>query len=488
MLLSLTAISKRFAAVHALRGVDFSVAPGEIHALLGENGAGKTTLMHIAYGLLRPDAGSIAFDGAPASLRSARDARRLGIGMVHQHGTAVPAFSVAENVALDAGWPVAPAALRRRVLDLTERLGLPLNPDAIADALPVALKQRLEIVKALAGEARILLLDEPTAVLAPAEIDELFQVVRGFARRGGAVVLITHKLEEALAIADRVTVLRRGTVTLSASAREVDAEILAHAMLGGETSPVPERAPPVPGRTPVLRCESLEVAREVGGSGLRFATFEIRGGEIVAVAALEGNGQRELLRAVAGLLPTFRGRLEVTRPIAFVPEDRSTEGLIPTLTLTENVVLGVGRAAPWIHGRWLRRVDWRAARLRTGDLLARYRVIAPGPDTKAAALSGGNQQKLVIARALERRPRMLIAENPTRGLDIRATAEVHERLREAAAAGAGVLVYSSDLDEVMTLGDRILIVAGGVVVESSAGADRRRIGELMLGMAAPRES
>jgi simple sugar transport system ATP-binding protein len=230
------------------------------------------------------------------------------------------------------------------------------------------------------------------------------------------------------------------------------------------------------------------VAREAGGSGLRSATFEIRGGEVVAVAALEGNGQRELLRAVAGLLPTFRGRLEVTRPIAFIPEDRTTEGLIPALTLTENVVLGVGRAAPWIRGRWLRRVDWKAARLRTGDLLLRYRVVAPGPDTRAAALSGGNQQKLVIARALERRPRMLIAENPTRGLDFRATAEVHDRLREAAASGAGVLVYSSDLDEVMALGDRILVAAGGVVLDAPAGAGRRRLGELMLGMVAPRES
>jgi simple sugar transport system ATP-binding protein len=487
MVLTLTAITKRFAAVHALKRVDFSVASGAVHALLGENGAGKSTLMHIAYGLTRPDGGSVAVDGVPTTLHSARDARRLGIGMVHQHSTAVPAFSVAENVALGAGWPVAPSALRRRVLDLTERLGLPLDPDATADALSVALKQRLEFVKALAGEARILLLDEPTAVLAPAEIDDLFQVVRGFARKGGAVVLITHKLEEAVAIADRVTVLRRGTVTLSASAREVDASILAHAMLGAESPPAPARVRPMPGRTPVLRCESLEVAREAGGSGLRYATFEIRGGEVVAVAAIEGNGQRELLRAVAGLLPIFRGRLEVTRPIAFIPEDRTTEGLIPTLTLTENVVLGVGRAAQWIHGRRLRRVDWTAARLRTADLLARYQVVAPGPDARAAGLSGGNQQKLVVARALERRPRMLVAENPTRGLDIRATAEVHERLREAAATGAGVLVYSSDLDEVMTLGDRILIVAGGVVVEAPAGADRRRIGELMLGVVAPRE-
>jgi simple sugar transport system ATP-binding protein len=374
------------------------------------------------------------------------------------------------------------------VLALTERLGLPLDPDAIADTLPVALKQRLEIVRALAGDARILLLDEPTAVLAPAEIDGLFQVVRGFARNGGAVVLITHKLEEALAIADRVTVLRRGAVTLSAPARDVNAAVLARAMLGAESPPIPQRVRPEPGRTPVLRSESLEVAREAGGTGLRHATFEICGGEVVAVAAIEGNGQRELLRAVAGLLPTFRGRLEVTRPIAFIPEDRATDGLIPTLTLTENVVLGVGRAAPWIHGRRLRRVDWAAARRRTVELLERYRVIAPGPDARAAALSGGNQQKLIIARALERRPRMLVAENPTQGLDIRATAEVHERLREAADSGAGVLVYSSDLDEVMALGDRILVVAGGVLVEAPAGADRRRIGELMLGMVVPGEA
>ena len=334
-------------------------------------------------------------------------------------------------------------------------------------------------MKALASDARILLLDEPTAVLAPSEADELLRVVRGFAQSGGAVVLITHKFDEALAVADRITVLRRGVMVRSATREELTAAELTTAMIGSAVKVSPRA--PHPGDGPVLiRCDALEVARE-SGTGLRRASFSVRGGELVAVAGVEGNGQRELLRAVAGLRRPFRGLLEVSRPIAFIPEDRSTEGLIPSLTLTENVVLGVGRAAPWILGRRVRRVDWRAARRRTAELLAEFGVRAAGPEAAAGSLSGGNQQKLLVARAVERRPRVLVAENPTRGLDVQATADIHARLRAAAAGGAAVLVYSNDLDEVLELGDRVLVAADGVIAEAPIEVDRRTLGAMLLG-------
>jgi len=477
--LRLEGIEKRYGPVHALRGADFTLYPGEVHALLGENGAGKTTLMQVADGLVRPDAGRIRVGDADRSALTPSEARRLGIGMVHQHFTGIPAFTVAENVALATGWPVTPGALRDRVRQASERIGLPLDPDVRTGRLSVGLKQRLEIVKVVAADARILLLDEPTAVLAPAEVAELLDVIRRFTASGGAAVLITHKLDEALAAADRVTVLRRGAVVVQALRGELDPGGLAAAMIGGE--PVPRSPGAVPSRTdgpPAIRAEALEVARESGyGLALRQGSLEVRPGEIVGVAAVEGNGQRELLRAVAGRVHPLRGRLEVARPVAFIPEDRTSEGLIPELTLTENVVLGSGTDEPWTRGG---RIDWRAAERHTAELLRAYDVVAEGPRAPASSLSGGNQQKVVIARELSRRPQVVVAENPTRGLDLRATAAVHARLREAAEAGAAVLVHSSDLDEVLELAGRVLVVSRGVVAEPGAAAGREEIGAMML--------
>ncbi|MFL5495902.1 MAG: ATP-binding cassette domain-containing protein, partial [Gemmatimonadales bacterium] len=334
--------------MQALRGADFTLGPGEVHALLGENGAGKTTLMHVAYGLARPDGGTVLVDGIPRTVTSPRAARRLGVGMVHQHFTSIPALSVAENVALAAGWPVSPESLRQRVRALGERVGLPLDPDLLAGRLSVSLKQRLEIVKALAADARILLLDEPTAVLAPGEVDELLRVMRAFTGSGGSVVLITHKLDEALAAADRVTVLRQGSVVFTGPVAGQTTASLARAMMGNAevraaartertTSPRERSASPGPA---LVRLEALEVSRESGfGIAVRHASLVVHGEEIIGLAAVEGNGQRELLRAIAGRLLPIRGKLDVTGPVAFIPEDRTTEGLIPELTLTENVVL-----------------------------------------------------------------------------------------------------------------------------------------------------
>ena len=477
--LELRGITKRFGPVQALRGADFTLAPGEVHALLGENGAGKSTLMHIVYGLVRPDAGTIVVRGVTVAPRRPRDARRLGIGMVHQHFTAIPALTVAENVALTAGWPLRPAPLRARVLALMKRVGLPLEPSAVAGGLTVAARQRLEILKALAADATILLLDEPTAVLAPPDAAELLRVVRDFAAGGGSVVLITHKLDEALRTADWVTALRAGRVTLSGPASAQTPQSLAEAMIGSAAPPPPGRRRAVAERAPLVRCEMLDLSREDGrGLALRGVSLTIAAGEVLGIAAVEGSGQRELLRAIAGLVRPLRGRLDVTGPVAFVPEDRTTEGLIGELALTDNVVLGLGRAAAWVRGP---RLDWGAARDRTAALIHGFGIRAPGPDVPAAALSGGNQQKLVIARAMELLPRVIVAENPTRGLDVHAAADVWQRLGAAADDGASVVVHSSDLDEVLERADRTVVVAKGMMTVAPAGAGRSEIGAMMLG-------
>ena len=479
-ILQLRNIHKRFGTVQALTGAGLMVRAGEVHALLGENGAGKSTLMHVAGGMVAPDAGEILIDGAPRRLRSPRDARKAGVGMVHQHFTSIPALTVAENIALFAGWEVRPRELAVRVTALAVRLKLPLDPGARASTLPVALLQRLEIVKALAADARVLLLDEPTGVLAPSEADELLARARAFAEAGGAVVLITHKLDEALRGADRITVLRRGGVVLERQVEGLGSRELTHAMIGDaalldEPAPAAFAVDDAPRRVHVA---GLEVARESGlGMAVRQVSLGIRAGEIVAVAGIEGSGQRELLRAIAGVLPVFRGTCEVSQPLAFIPEDRTTEGLIPELSVTENVVLGLGRSAPWIRQG---RLDWKAARRRTGEMITEFGVRAAGPDAPAASLSGGNQQKLIIARALERDPAVIVAENPTRGLDVQATRVVHDRVREAAARGVTVLLYSSDLDEVMALGQRIVVMARGTLSEAGVHATRAEIGAMML--------
>jgi simple sugar transport system ATP-binding protein len=468
--------------VHALRGADFTLRAGEVHALLGENGAGKTTLMHIAAGLLQPDAGTVRVDGIPYRGLTPRAARQVGIGMVHQHFTSVPALTVAENVALAAGWPVAPRALGRRVEEVSRRVGLPLDPDARVEQLSVGLRQRLEIVKALAAEARILLLDEPTAVLAPPEVEELLGVIRGFTEAGGAAVLITHKLDEALAGADEVTVLRRGRVVHMGRVEDTTASALASAMIGEAASDdwvesirtvVPTRGGEV-----LVRLDAVDVAREGAlGLALRNATLEVAAGEILGIAAVEGNGQRELLRAIAGRIHPLRGTRRVAEPVAFIPEDRTTEGLIPEMTLTENIVLGGTGREPWRSGRT---VDWRVAELHAAALLEDLAVAAPGPWVPASTLSGGNQQRVVVGRELAKRPAVVVAENPTRGLDLRATATIHARLRRVAGEGASVVFHSSDLDEVLALATRIMVIRRGGVVVPPRGATREELGALML--------
>jgi general nucleoside transport system ATP-binding protein len=481
--LELLGITKRFGSVQALRGADFTLASGELHALLGENGAGKSTLMHIANGMVRRDAGEVRVNGIARSIHSPRAARELGIGMVHQHFTSVPALTVSENIALFAGWSAGPGELRSRARRASEQVGLPLDPDQRAGRLSVGLKQRLEIVKAMAANARILLLDEPTGILAPAEAAELLAVVRRFTSGGGSAVLITHKLDEAIRAADRVTVLRQGSVTFTGTPATQTRDSLTRAMIGAtpllplDAAVTPPSSPP--STTPPLLClQAMEVSRESGyGIAVRATTLTIYPGEIVGVAAVEGNGQRELLRAVAGRMLPLRGRVEVTHPVGFIPEDRSTEGIIPELTLTENVVLGSRSGAPWLRHN---RIQWSVARAHTSELLKDYAIVAAGPTAKAGSLSGGNQQKLVLARELFRHPKVIVAENPTRGLDISAAAAVHSRIRAAAEGGAAVLFHSGDLDEVLSLAHRVVVMVQGTLTEASRGASRHEVGSLML--------
>ncbi len=481
--LQLRNIRKRYGRTLALSGAGLTVRWGEVHALLGENGAGKSTLLRIAAGLERADEGSIAVAGTPAAIRSPRDARRLGIGMVHQHPTSIPSLTVAENIALAAGWKVHPAALRGQAVRLSEENRLPIDPDAYAGRLPIALKQRLEILKALAANSRILLLDEPTAVLAPVESEELLRMLTEFARAGNAVVLVTHKLKEALVASHGVTVLRHGAVTFNGKSDSTTTDSLSLAMLGAGAPVGPprlSRRADRSGAVPAIRAQALDVARERGyGLALRGASLTALPGEIVGIAAVEGAGQRELMRSIAGLLEPLRGALHVEPPVAFVPEDRTTEGLIPALSLAENLVLGLGSAGPGVAGRL---VSWSRASAATAELIDRFGIIASGPQASAASLSGGNQQKLMLARALELNPRVIVAENPTRGLDVASTADIHARLRSAANDGVAILFHSSDLDEVLLLADRVVVVSGGRLCEPPV-PDRELVGRMMVGAA-----
>jgi simple sugar transport system ATP-binding protein len=476
--LELRGISKRFGSVQALDQVDFTLEAGEVHALLGENGAGKSTLMKVAFGLIAADAGTILIAGKPRRLRDPIDARRNGIGMVHQHFTSIPALSVIENLALAADWPLDQHTLTVRFEGLRETTGLDLDPAAKVEDLSAGLKQRLEVLKALAANAQVLLLDEPSSVLSPAEAEAFLALVAQLKDRGVSSVLITHKLQEALTVADRVTVLRRGRLVHVGSTADERLESLARHMLGDSTALPPPVAAAHSGSTRI-RAIHLAVNRlGTSGSGLRDASLEIRAGDLVGIAAVEGNGQRELLRAIAGLTRPSSGSLEVDGLVSFVPEDRTSEGMIGEFTLTEHLVMSQGDRAPWVLRHW---VNWEKAAERTSELVASYGIRAPGPHALGRTLSGGNQQRLILAAALERAPQILVAENPTRGLDLHATAEIHERLHAAAASNVSVIVHMADLDELLALTDRIVVLTNGVLTPMPPGAPRDAIGRAMLG-------
>jgi simple sugar transport system ATP-binding protein len=492
--LALEHISKRFGPVAALSDVSLDVEAGHVHALLGENGAGKTTLMHVAFGMVAPDGGAMRVAGSPVTIHAPSDAIAAGIGMVHQHFTLVPAMTVAENIALGGSGRLRRDAIVTAVRDIAAATGFTLDPDALVATLSVGAQQRVEIAKALARRARVLILDEPTAVLAPAEGEELLRWARRFADAGNAVVLITHKLNEALAVADRVTVLRQGHVVLSGTAADASPNTLAAAMLGeespsaGATPPRRTRAAGNPGTgiaddaTVILAARHVTVHDERGRARLRDASLTVHAGEIVGIAAVEGAGQWELLRAIAGRIPVHAGRVEHPAQVGFVPEDRHRDAVLLDRSLTDNAAL---RGA----GSRRARISWRMLRHRTRTLMKEFDVRAPSTEAVMRTLSGGNQQKFVLAREMTSLlledtssppdAPALVIENPTRGLDVRATEEVHARLHAARDRGAAVLLYSSDLDEVLALADRVVVLHAGSVHE--AAADRDVIGRAMLG-------
>jgi simple sugar transport system ATP-binding protein len=473
IVLALRGITKRFGSTLALDDAALNVRHGTIHALLGENGAGKTTLMRIAFGLIQADDGSIEVAGVSRRITSAADAIAAGLGMVHQHFTNVGAMTVAENVALGGRGRLDRRDAIRRVEDIGARTGLRLEPEARADQLTVSAQQRLEIVKALARDARILILDEPTAVLAPTEADDLLRWLREFADAGNSVVLITHKLREALSVADDVTVLRRGRVVQHAASRSLTVESLASAMLGEEPVAIEQRTDNRLAGEDIVTAVDTGLVDERGSSVVRSATFTIRGGDIVGLAAVEGSGQRELLRMLSGRRSPVRGQLRLPKTIGFVPEDRHRDALVLDFPAPENIALnGAGARQGRMH--------WQDIRAATRALISAYDVRGAASDQPVSTLSGGNQQKLVLARELGDAPALLVVENPTRGLDIRATREVHARLRDVAASGAAVVVYSSDLDEVLALATRVFVLHGGEVREYSR--DREIVGRAMLGV------
>ena len=473
-LLELEGISKSFGDVPALTNVALRLRRNSLHALLGENGAGKTTLMNIAYGLLRPDQGKVFVAGAPCRIHSPAAALDAGIGMVQQHFSLVPAMTVAENISLGIRGPYRPAALRKDVIALADSTGLHINPDARVADLSIAGQQRVEILKALARSVRILILDEPTALLSPQESTELLHWIRTFCVDGRGAVLITHKLEEARAVSDDVTVLRGGVVVMHTPTADVTTDQLVRAMVGeGIAHQGPSRDVSSPGVV-IVCAERITIRDKRGVEHVRDASFEIRAGEIVGLAGVEGAGHRELLRAAAGRLAPTSGSLKLPNRIGYAPEDRLHDALIPEFDLRENLALhGAGAKRGLLH--------WRQLEQSVVLLLQAFDVRAPSARAHVATLSGGNQQKFVYARELRDQPDLLVAVNPTRGLDTRACSSQMARLRIARDNGMAIIVHSSDVDELLALCDRILVAYAGRVRE--VPCDRDTIGRAMVGSA-----
>ena len=487
----LLGIDKRFGDVHANRDVSLAVRAGTIHGIVGENGAGKSTLMGILYGYYQPDRGEILVRGEPTVIRSAQDALAAGIGMVHQHFMLVEPFTVLENVVLGAegGFRLEPALARARAA--LEHLGrdyhLEVDPDARVADLSVGQRQRVEILKALYRGADVLILDEPTAVLTPAEADHLFRILGSLRDEGKAVLLITHKLREILAVTDVVTVMRQGRIVATRPTAETSAGELAELMVGRAVSLRVDKAPARPGE-PLLEVSDLVVEDALGVERVKRVSFTVRRGEIVGVAGVAGNGQSELLEALAGIRPAKSGQIRVRGGrLGHVPEDRQRMGLIMAFAAEESAVLGYHDEAAYNGVILLRRSAVAASFSRQA---AAYDIRPANGSLPTSAFSGGNQQKIVLARELDRNPDVLLVGQPTRGVDIGAIEFVHRRLVALRDAGKALLVVSVELDEILALADRILVVHDGRVVADMprAAATEQALGLLMAGVTDPQPS
>ncbi len=495
-LLELEGITKRFPGVVANDDVHFELAKGEVHALLGENGAGKSTLMNILYGLYHPDEGEIRLNGETVRIDSPSRAIDLGIGMVHQHFMLIPVMTVAENIVLATEPHKGPfidiAGAEKRVRELSEQFGLAVRPEARVESISVGQQQRAEILKALYRGAQILILDEPTAVLTPQEARELFDIIESLKAEGKSIVFITHKLNEVLEVADRITVLRRGKTIETVPREGATEQGLATLMVGREVLLRVDKPPAHPG-DPVLSVTDLEVDDERGLPAVRGVSLEVRAGEIVGLAGVDGNGQSELVDAIAGLRKVRAGRIVVAGKdvagasaresldagVGHIPEDRHLRGLVLDFTLAENLSLHDYRTAPESRFGWLypRKMVAKARRI-----LKEFDVRGGGPETPAASLSGGNQQKVVVAREVSRDPAILLAGQPTRGLDVGAIEFVHRRLVTERDEGRAILLVSFELEEVLSLSDRILVMfEGRIVGEYSPDVTEEELGIAMTG-------
>jgi simple sugar transport system ATP-binding protein len=497
--IELRGIDKRFGAVHANRNVSLLVPAGTIHGIVGENGAGKSTLMNIIYGYYHADAGTILVDGRPITIRSPQDSIRAGIGMVHQHFMLVEPFTVLENVLLGAEGGVTleeGAAKARETLQALERdYALEVDLDARVENLPVGVQQRVEILKALFRGARTLILDEPTGVLTPQEADHLFRILRNLKEQGRTVVLITHKLREIMAVTDNVSVMRQGEMVAHRVTAQTSREELAELMVGRKVLLRVDKAPARPG-APVLEVENLRVTDDLGVERVKGVSFTVRAGEIVGIAGVAGNGQSQLLEALAGIRRPKAGRITVkgvpvtdpaqarSRRLAHVPEDRLRMGLVRGFVAYENAILGYHVDKDYVDERGF---------LRFGSIIdtckrwmVGYDVRPQAPQLQVTSFSGGNQQKLVLAREMEHDPDLLLVGQPTRGVDIGAIEFIHRRLIAMRDAGKAVLLVSVELDEILSLSDRILVMFDGHVTGelSAAEADERKIGLLMAGITA----
>jgi len=499
--LELRGITKRFGTLVANDSIDLTVQPGEIHALLGENGAGKSTLMNVLYGLYTADEGQILLDDKPQDFNGPGDAMAAGIGMVHQHFMLIPVFTVAENVALGHEPTQALGALdtakaRQQVIEISERFGFNVDPDALVEDLPVGVQQRVEIIKALSRDAKVLVLDEPTAVLTPQETDELMEIMRQLASSGTSIVFITHKLREVKAVADTITVIRLGKVVGSASPDASTSE-LASLMVGREVELTVTKQQAQLGDV-ILKVEDIAALDDRGQRAVDGVSFEVRGGEVLAVAGVQGNGQTELAEVLLGLRPSLTGRghieldgqdvtdasvrsrLEIG--LGYVPEDRKKDGLVSEFTISENMMLNASFKSRFTKGL---NINFPARRKIAADLVEQFDVRTPSIDTPAGNLSGGNQQKVVVARELSRDVNLLIAAQPTRGVDVGSIEFIHEQIISERDAGKAVLLISTELDEVLALADRIAVMYRGKIVGIvEPSASREQLGKLMAGVSA----